>query len=327
MNHRRTLILTALFLLAATLASAAVPEIERFMPRGGRRGTEVEVTFSGQRLGDARGLLFYEPGIARQIAGRAARQAGQDPPRPGRRLPAGAACPAAAIRDRHQQPGHLQRRRPGGSQRSQTHQRLCQAAEDRAQFHRQRPGPERGRQLLRRRGQEGPAAERRGGGPAVGRVVLRSGRGDHGREPLRAGLGRRHAAPAPGLCLLARRPPRRDLRGPGPRKRLRRLRPLPLSPARRHLPSPSGHLSGGRPLRRDRRCDLCRRGGRPHHAEARPALQTAARLCRLAAGQPGHGPLAQPVPPLALGERARKGAQQRRPACHAFHRPGGARTV
>ena len=40
-----------------------MPEIDQFTPRGGQRGTEVEVIFSGQRLGDARGLLFYEPGI------------------------------------------------------------------------------------------------------------------------------------------------------------------------------------------------------------------------------------------------------------------------
>ncbi len=43
---------------------AASPEIDRFTPRGGQRGTEVDVVFSGQRLGDARGLLFYESGIA-----------------------------------------------------------------------------------------------------------------------------------------------------------------------------------------------------------------------------------------------------------------------
>jgi hypothetical protein len=54
----------ACLVLCATTAIAAVPEIDQFLPRGGRRGTEVEVIFSGPRLGDARGLLFYEPGIA-----------------------------------------------------------------------------------------------------------------------------------------------------------------------------------------------------------------------------------------------------------------------
>ena len=55
--------LSAVLVLCATIASAAVPEIDQFSPRGGQRGTEVEVLFSGQRLGDARSLLFYEPGI------------------------------------------------------------------------------------------------------------------------------------------------------------------------------------------------------------------------------------------------------------------------
>ncbi len=56
--------ITAVFALGASVLSAALPEIDRFTPRGGQRGTEVEVIFSGPRLGDARGLLLYEPGIA-----------------------------------------------------------------------------------------------------------------------------------------------------------------------------------------------------------------------------------------------------------------------
>jgi hypothetical protein len=51
-----------MFLWASCL-SAAAPEIDQLAPRGGQRGTEVEVIFSGTRLGDARGLFFYEPGI------------------------------------------------------------------------------------------------------------------------------------------------------------------------------------------------------------------------------------------------------------------------
>src|SRR5699024_6242596 len=33
-------------------------------PAGGQRGTEVEVTVSGRRLGDTKEILFYHPGIA-----------------------------------------------------------------------------------------------------------------------------------------------------------------------------------------------------------------------------------------------------------------------
>jgi hypothetical protein len=52
-----------MFALWATALPAAAPQLDHFLPRGGQRGTEVEVIFSGQRLADARALLFYEPGI------------------------------------------------------------------------------------------------------------------------------------------------------------------------------------------------------------------------------------------------------------------------
>src|SRR6476659_5040096 len=52
----------ALSLLAAT-AQAAAPNLGGMTPYGGQRGTEVEVQFSGDRLGDAQQILFYEPGI------------------------------------------------------------------------------------------------------------------------------------------------------------------------------------------------------------------------------------------------------------------------
>ena len=55
--------ITAIVALGAAVLVAAVPEIDQFTPRGGRRGTELDVILSGPRLGDARGLLFYEPGI------------------------------------------------------------------------------------------------------------------------------------------------------------------------------------------------------------------------------------------------------------------------
>jgi pre-peptidase len=54
--------LTALALFAAG-AHAASPGFSGLNPNGGQRGTEVEVTFSGARLGDAKGVLCYTPGI------------------------------------------------------------------------------------------------------------------------------------------------------------------------------------------------------------------------------------------------------------------------
>ena len=166
----------ALCICSATIASAAVPEIDRFTPRGGQRGTEVEVIFSGQRLGDARGLLFYEPGIAVKSL-----EVLPDK-RVKTRLALAGDCPLGPHALRLQSATGISNLvtfsvgGAGGSQRNQAQQRLCQAAEDRSEFDGQRRGPERGRQLLCRRGEEGPAAERRGGGPAAGRIVLRSRR-------------------------------------------------------------------------------------------------------------------------------------------------------
>ncbi|WP_165245840.1 PPC domain-containing protein [Paludisphaera soli] len=52
--------------LAAAFASAArgsSPSLTAIRPMGGQRGTEVEVVFSGARLGDAQEVLFYQPGV------------------------------------------------------------------------------------------------------------------------------------------------------------------------------------------------------------------------------------------------------------------------
>src|SRR6185369_12309202 len=39
------------------------PTVDRVLPRGGQRGTEVAVTLHGERLADAAELLFFEKGL------------------------------------------------------------------------------------------------------------------------------------------------------------------------------------------------------------------------------------------------------------------------
>lgn len=51
----------------ASWSSAVEPQIGNLAPDGYTRGQEVEMTFSGARLGDAKGILFYSPGL--QLAG------------------------------------------------------------------------------------------------------------------------------------------------------------------------------------------------------------------------------------------------------------------
>ena len=45
-------------------ADAASPRLTGVRPLGGQRGTELEVHFTGERLGDAQEILFYQPGIS-----------------------------------------------------------------------------------------------------------------------------------------------------------------------------------------------------------------------------------------------------------------------
>lgn len=51
------------FVLAPTAAHAATPELAIVLPRGAQRGTEVDLSLRGQRLGDATQVLFYDPSI------------------------------------------------------------------------------------------------------------------------------------------------------------------------------------------------------------------------------------------------------------------------
>lgn len=54
-------ILTAL--LVAPALHAATPKLVEILPRGGQRGADVDVTFTGDRLDDAAEVLFYSPGF------------------------------------------------------------------------------------------------------------------------------------------------------------------------------------------------------------------------------------------------------------------------
>ncbi|WP_406693966.1 PPC domain-containing protein [Singulisphaera sp. Ch08] len=70
---KSTFLALIVLMMSAAPAWAVSPTIRGINPVGGQRGTEVVVTFTGQRLADAREILFYQPGvIARNI------QAAQD---------------------------------------------------------------------------------------------------------------------------------------------------------------------------------------------------------------------------------------------------------
>jgi hypothetical protein len=62
--HRAQALLgTLVFIACAARAGAATPELTMIGPRGAQRGTELDLVFIGQRLENAREVLFYQPGL------------------------------------------------------------------------------------------------------------------------------------------------------------------------------------------------------------------------------------------------------------------------
>ncbi len=53
----------AAFLVLGTTVQAASPDLQNSIPRGGQRGKEVKVIFTGNRLDDVQEILFHYPGI------------------------------------------------------------------------------------------------------------------------------------------------------------------------------------------------------------------------------------------------------------------------
>ncbi len=60
---RNFISITILLAIISFGAWAASPQLVRILPRGGQRGTEVVLTFDGQRLADAQEVFVYEPGV------------------------------------------------------------------------------------------------------------------------------------------------------------------------------------------------------------------------------------------------------------------------
>ncbi len=191
---RSCLLGTALALLFFSTAQAASPSLTAIRPVGGQRGTELDVTFSGARLGDALEILYYQPGITTLSIKKVNNDAVTA------RLKIAPDCTlglhdlrvrtATGISElRTFSVGALKEIKRGRAQ-----QRLRGSAADRHECDGQRRRRERGRRLLRRRGQEGRADLGRGRGAPAGDLRVRPLRGDPEREAVRAGRQRRRGA-------------------------------------------------------------------------------------------------------------------------------------
>jgi len=62
--HASGLFVFGLLLLASTFLCAASPSLGSIIPRGGQRGSELELNFNGDRLADVKEILFYSPGFS-----------------------------------------------------------------------------------------------------------------------------------------------------------------------------------------------------------------------------------------------------------------------
>jgi hypothetical protein len=60
---RRCALAWLFLLLIPPVLPAASPSLGAIRPVGGQRGTELEITLSGARLGDAQEIIYYQPGI------------------------------------------------------------------------------------------------------------------------------------------------------------------------------------------------------------------------------------------------------------------------
>ncbi len=59
---RRLIAIVVLFAVTGG-ARASSPDLNLILPRGGQRGTEVVLTFTGNRIGDCTEVMLYQPGL------------------------------------------------------------------------------------------------------------------------------------------------------------------------------------------------------------------------------------------------------------------------
>jgi hypothetical protein len=62
-SGKRALSALGILVCAAMEAGAVAPHVASLMPTGGQRGTQVELSFRGDRLEDAQEIIAYEPGL------------------------------------------------------------------------------------------------------------------------------------------------------------------------------------------------------------------------------------------------------------------------
>ena len=304
---KRILLALLALLTVASPVLAISPVVRGMKPVGGRRGTEVVVTLTGQRLADTRGILFYEPGIvATKI------EAGKDDQ-----------VKATFKISPDAPPGlyDFRLRTATGISPLRTFSVgvLEEVAEVEPNNDFAKPQPINMNVTV-----NGVAANE-----DVDYYAVKAKKGERITveiEGIRLGLTlfdpyvailnskRFELASNDDSALVwqdglvsRRRPRGRHLHHRGPRGRLRGERQLPLSPACRQLPAADGDGSGGRQSRRDDRRALDRRRARRNDHQPDPAGKPRSPLRPARPRRSGHGPIPQRLPaqPVRQHDRAR----------------------
>ena len=257
----------------------------------------------GRRLGDAQEILFYQPGIDGDHHQEGQRQRRQGHAQDRARLAARPARPAGPHGDRASAScGRFSVGALKDVTEVEPNNDFAKPQPIAMNVDGQRRRRQRGRRLLRRRGEEGRSDLGRGRGHPAGDHLVRPVRGDPRRQAVRAGGQRRRGPGLAGRLRLDHRARGRQVHHPGPRERLRGQRQLPLPAARRQLPAADGGDPGRRQARRDGGGPLDRRRARARRrrtvtlpaAAPRPSFGLVARTSR---GSP-------PIPTLPAQRRS-----------------------
>ena len=304
-----------------SLASAATPSLGAIRPVGGQRGTEIEVTLSGARLGDAKEILYYQPGITTVSLTKVDDNNVKAKLKIAPDCPLGPARPPASAR----RPGSASCG-PSASGRS----RRSTEVEPNNDFAAPQAIPmnvtvtgvadNEDVDYFVVEAKKGERISAEVEGMRLGITLF---------DPYVAILNAKRfelassddaALDLAGRVRLDPRAGGRQVHHPGARERLRRQRLVPLPAPRRQLPAADGRAPRRRQARREARGALDRRPGRRGHDRGQAAGGESCPDFGLTR-QDDEGRLALPehLPADHAGQRDREGAERRPGARHAVH--------
>ena len=251
---------------------AATPSLTAVRPVGGQRGTELDVTLSGARLGDAQEISTTSRGSRRSPS----RRSTTTPSRPSSRSRPIARLGLHDLRVRTATGISELRTFTVGAlkeiDRGRAQQRLRQAPADRDERRRSTAWPTTRTSITSSsRPRKGERISAEVEGHRLGIFEFDPTWRSSNAKRFELGVERRRGAGLARRVHLDRRPRGRQVHHPGPRERLLGQRRVPLPAPRRQLPPGDGRDARRRQARRDAGRALDRRRGRRDHDQGHAA--------------------------------------------------------